>query len=113
VGDSRGKRRERRKLRRLRKLEASGITDQPRKQSTADVTDAQIIEWATVDTDCGQCYDQFNETVMKAKRAIEVHYKKHKKWDESSIKVWLTRIVAKAREDHYGKKREGTNGTGS
>jgi bacterioferritin-associated ferredoxin len=110
--DSREKRRERRKARRLRKLEASGITDQVRKPA-AEVTDEQIIEWATVDTDCGQCYDQFNETVMKAKRAIEVHYRKHKQWSEASIKLWLTKIVAKAREDHYGKKRERSNGTGS
>jgi hypothetical protein len=110
--DSREKRRERRKARRLRKLEGLGITDQPRRQ-TVDVSDEQIIEWATVDTDCGDCYDLLGETVMKAKRAVEVHYKKHKKWSEEDIKKWMAQIVFKAREDHYGKSRKGTNGTGS
>jgi hypothetical protein len=111
--DSREKRRERRKARRLRQLEASGITDKPRNQSKVEVTDDQIIEWATVDTDCPQCYDLFNDTVMKAKKAVEVHYKKHKKWSDDSIKMWLKRLIAKAREDSYGSVGKGSNGTRS
>jgi bacterioferritin-associated ferredoxin len=97
--DSRAKRKDRRKARRLRQVEALGLVDKPRE--TAKVTDEQLIEWATIDTDCGQCYDEFNDTVMKAKRAVEVHYKKHKGWSEETVKRWLEKLIEQQRKDWY------------
>jgi len=89
-------RRDRRKKKRLRQIKSLGIVDKPK--TSVKVTDEQLIEWATVDVDCGKCFDEFGKTVMKAKKAIDVHYKKHKGWSDETVKRWLEKLIEQQRK---------------